>query len=190
MRAAAEEFCRVGYEAASVNRILVNAGLSKGGFYYYFDDKADLAVTVLMWFLKDILAIYDRLQIPDDPALYWETLTNFTRETIQALEGSPFANELMSRLGQALVNDSELAQRAIDVVTRPTSVLRRGQEIGAVRSDLPAELLMSLLQSTKLALSRAYLPKGKVLGHEELEQITRVQMDLVRRICVPAQEKP
>src|SRR5689334_5750559 len=45
--AAATEFAAHGYETASLNRILLSAGLSKGSFYYYFEDKADLAAAVL-----------------------------------------------------------------------------------------------------------------------------------------------
>ena len=43
--AAAHEFAERGYEAASVNRIITEAGISKGSLYYYFDDKEDLVAT-------------------------------------------------------------------------------------------------------------------------------------------------
>ena len=45
--AAAREFAEHGYDGASLNAILLAAGLSKGAFYYYFDDKTDLAAAVL-----------------------------------------------------------------------------------------------------------------------------------------------
>ena len=193
LQAAAKEFAKVGFEAASINRILESAGLSKGGFYYYFDDKADLAVTVLLWSIKDLLAIYDRLSLPSDPAAYWEMLTQFNQQSLEALERAPYTNELMSRLSHAFVSNQELAQRAIDVFAQPTSAMvkamRHGQEIGAIRSDLSAELLMSVLQATKLALTRAFLPEGQVFSREKLESLTAIQMDLMRRICAPAEEK-
>ena len=47
LTAAAEEFAGRGYEAASVNRIIAAAGISKGSLYYYFDDKEDLFITVV-----------------------------------------------------------------------------------------------------------------------------------------------
>ncbi len=40
--AALAEFSRKSYEEASINRIIANAGISKGTFYYHFKDKADL----------------------------------------------------------------------------------------------------------------------------------------------------
>ena len=40
--AALLEFSQKSYEEASVNRIIADAGISKGTFYYHFKDKADL----------------------------------------------------------------------------------------------------------------------------------------------------
>ncbi|ETP70922.1 transcriptional regulator, partial [Lachnospiraceae bacterium JC7] len=40
--AAREEFARVPYEEASINQIIKNAGISRGSFYTYFEDKNDL----------------------------------------------------------------------------------------------------------------------------------------------------
>ncbi len=40
--AAADEFARYGFKAASINRIVANSGISKGSFYQYFEDKLDV----------------------------------------------------------------------------------------------------------------------------------------------------
>ncbi|WP_124067017.1 TetR/AcrR family transcriptional regulator [Clostridium sp. E02] len=40
--AAMEEFIRVSYEKASINKIIQRAGISRGSFYTYFTDKKDL----------------------------------------------------------------------------------------------------------------------------------------------------
>lgn len=47
--ASREEFARVPYEEASINQIIKNAGISRGSFYTYFEDKKDL----LKYILKD-----------------------------------------------------------------------------------------------------------------------------------------
>ncbi|MCJ7717535.1 MAG: TetR/AcrR family transcriptional regulator [Anaerolineales bacterium] len=39
---AIDEFAAYGYEASSINRIVESAGIAKGSFYQYFEDKADL----------------------------------------------------------------------------------------------------------------------------------------------------
>ena len=40
--AALDEFATRGFSAASLNRIIEAAGISKGSMYYYFDGKEDL----------------------------------------------------------------------------------------------------------------------------------------------------
>lgn len=42
LQAARAEFVRYPYEKTSINRILADAGVPKGSFYQYFDDKSDL----------------------------------------------------------------------------------------------------------------------------------------------------
>ncbi|MBK7453960.1 MAG: TetR/AcrR family transcriptional regulator [Anaerolineales bacterium] len=42
INAAADEFAEYGFEAASINRIVANSKISKGSFYQYFEDKADV----------------------------------------------------------------------------------------------------------------------------------------------------
>lgn len=193
LQAAAREFAKAGYEGASINRILEAAGLSKGGFYYYFDDKADLAATVLLWSCKELFAFYDQLKIPDDPGRFWDCILDFTRESLAQLERTPYANELLSRLGHAFVNDKELAQRLMGSIAGPmktlTALWTKGQEIGAVRSDLPVSVLIALIQAVKAELTKALLPKDRVFTKDELDRFTRVHMDLVRRITAPAEEK-
>jgi AcrR family transcriptional regulator len=39
---AISEFARYSYDAASINRMVAEAGIAKGSFYQYFEDKRDL----------------------------------------------------------------------------------------------------------------------------------------------------
>lgn len=54
LRSARAEFIRLPYEKTSINRILAEAGIPKGSFYQYFDDKSDL-------FCLCICAVYEKL---------------------------------------------------------------------------------------------------------------------------------
>ena len=190
LTAAAREFAEVGYEGASVNRVLEAVGLSKGAFYYYFDDKADLACAVLLWAYRDLLALYERIEIPEDAAKFWDVIQEFTHESLALLERAPYSTQLVARMGHAFTSDKALAARMLEVVARPTTTLlaiwKRGQELGAVRSDLPGETLISVMQGIKEALIRTYLPGGRVPTAEELERLTDLQLDFFRRVSVPA----
>jgi AcrR family transcriptional regulator len=46
-------FNQHGFESVSVNSIMANAGLTRGGFYSYFDSKSDLYAEVMRCFFTD-----------------------------------------------------------------------------------------------------------------------------------------
>ena len=50
LEAAANEFARVPYSAASINQIIKEAEISRGSFYTYFEDKDDLMHYMLRGF--------------------------------------------------------------------------------------------------------------------------------------------
>ena len=50
LEAAAHEFARVPYSAASINQIIKEAEISRGSFYTYFEDKDDLMRYMLRGF--------------------------------------------------------------------------------------------------------------------------------------------
>jgi AcrR family transcriptional regulator len=193
LEVAAREFAQVGYEGASINRILLAAGVSKGAFYYYFDDKADLACTVLLWAYRDILAMHERIRMPEDAATFWEPIHQFARESLALLERAPYANDLTSRLSRAFVNDKELEARALQVLDKPVAkwmaLLTRGQELGAVRSDIPARTMIAVFTGIKEALIREYTSDDHVLSNDELERMADVLLDLFRRVCSPGTQE-
>lgn len=53
VQSARKLFNRNGFENVSVNQIMAAAGLTRGGFYSYFDSKSDLYVEVLSCFFTD-----------------------------------------------------------------------------------------------------------------------------------------
>ncbi len=190
--AAAREFARFGYEGASINRILEAVGLSKGAFYYYFDDKADLAAAVLFWAYRDVLALYDTLAVPEDGARFWDAIHQLAREGLAMLERSPYANELAARLGHAFANDKDLSARVMQAAAKSfaaiAAIWKRGQELGAVRTDIPIATQIAIYQAIKEALIRSCLPDGRAPTREEFERLVELQLDLFRRVSAPANE--
>lgn len=60
VEAAATEFARRGYAAASVNTILEGSNATKGAMYFHFQSKEDLARAVLSAALNEYVAITER----------------------------------------------------------------------------------------------------------------------------------
>jgi TetR/AcrR family transcriptional repressor of nem operon len=64
-------FNRNGFESVSVNQIMTAAGLTRGGFYSYFNSKSDLYVEALSCFFTDPSwrSTWDGIEIDLDAAL-------------------------------------------------------------------------------------------------------------------------
>jgi AcrR family transcriptional regulator len=186
---AVDEFGTEGYDSASLNRILLAAGLSKGAFYYYFDDKADLAAAVLerelgRWHVQD-------LDLGDSADAFWTALERYARQGLDQLRASPKSRDVIVRLGAAATRDPALRERLAPHMSSGqqhlTAVWQRGQELGAVRTDVPATTLIALAQGAKATLGAQLLPTDRAATDAELETFTRVYIDLIRRMTQETQ---
>jgi AcrR family transcriptional regulator len=189
--AAAKEFATHGYDDASVNRMIVAAGMSKGSFYYYFDDKGDLAAAVIERQAEEYLDIYSQLDTPTTVSGFWSSLTRFMELGAERLRQSPHTTlDAMMRLASALSQHPELLDRLsksviADITRKSITFWTRGQELGAVRTDLSVAQLMRLMQDIKLTLIRLLVPSDRAPSLEEIETFGRVHLDMIRRICEP-----
>lgn len=67
-----EEFIRMPFEKASINQIIQNAGISRGSFYTYFEDKRDVLGYVISDMVERVRQIWDSCLIDNDGDL-WES---------------------------------------------------------------------------------------------------------------------
>ena len=96
--AAGEEFAQHGFKNASLNNILAVADVSKGAFYYYFDDKTDLFETVLSHAKAHIF----ETAAPDfsdlDAENYWENTTALAQRSVAFSAVHPWIVQLARTL--------------------------------------------------------------------------------------------
>jgi AcrR family transcriptional regulator len=90
MEAALDEFCTKSYEEASLNNIIKNAGISKGTFYYHFQDKQALYMH-LMQLLVDAKIEFMERKLSD--YVHNEDLSIFENLKLQARFSVEFAKE-------------------------------------------------------------------------------------------------
>jgi AcrR family transcriptional regulator len=187
--AATREFGQRGYDAASLNRIIETSGLSKGSFYYYFDDKADLAAHVLVeaTLKSTSLDLLDAVvQAPDVPS-FWAGMKGFQRSALETMLHSREQLELVARLGTAYVDHPELVAKVapliVDLQHRVVAAFTRGQALGAIRDDLPIGQLLAVVQTVKEALIRA-APQS-LISVAELERLSALEWDFFTRVVEP-----
>jgi len=187
--AAAREFATHGYDKASLNRILEQAGISKGAAYYYFEDKADLIATVVrhFWldFMEDPELVFDRLATEG----FWDTLTDMYIHPFDHIEERPWLlgfGRAVWELPEEMRGSGHLGAVFAEAIEWVRDLIRRGQELGAMRDDLPEDLLVSLVLTLDSVHDRWLAEHWGDLNREEFESFSRIFVDFMKK----ALEKP
>lgn len=193
LTAAIHEFGTHGFELASINRILDEAGLSKSSFYYFFHDKTDLAAAALIAASRGSEALVD-LREPRSAKEFWAELRRVSLENVAWLETRRAEYECVARLSSLLVKEPAFAAKVMPHFEpnrrRMTAFLQRGVELGAMRSDIPLHLLMALMESVKQTAWRV-LHGERAVGETELRAFADLSLDLAQRLTAPARsQKP
>ena len=184
LAAAAREFAENGYEAASVNRIIERAGISKGTLYYYFDDKEDLFATALR---HAFVRFLENLDVPHPGTLdaddFWDTFRVLGRRSLEHIAENEWYVQLARsfhrfRLEHApspSVEDlHEWSLRSLG------AYLARGQELGVVRTDLPLDLLVAMTRGLDDAGDRWMLERWDETPEAERARLFEARLDAMR----------
>lgn len=184
LSAAAHEFADRGYEAASLNRIIEAAGISKGTLYYYFEDKEDLFATALEHATKRLMREVGMPRLEElDADTFWDGLRGPVARSMEHVR----RNDWYVRLARSFVRFrgahgvSAATRRVNDYARRTTEALvRRGRELGVVRTDLPVDLLVDLTRAVDEAGDRWTLAHWDELDEDEKERLADARLDLLR----------
>ncbi len=188
LSAASEEFARAGFDGASYNRIIERAGVSKGAMYYYFDDKADLCLTTLRDAIERATRRIGGLAPFDDAHGFWDSLEELFRRLVEFVSEEPALARLLSsllasplppRLGEAV------AAFTLEIQGDLEQLLERGVAVGAVRDDLPLDLLARTLTAMGDAGDRWSLERWQELGATELARYPGLMLELHMRVAAP-----
>jgi AcrR family transcriptional regulator len=176
VRIALEEFADQPYEAASVSRIVANAGIAKGSLYQYFEDKQDLFEYLIAHasetLITEIGAAYTAL--PPHAGLF-EQLRVLLHANVRAAHAHPVHARVIHRAFTGPVSHSGkiITRGEAQREARLQDLLAAAQARGELRADVP-------LAVASFALSRvlAHLPEliAAQLGRP-LSEIDPTQLD-------------
>src|ERR1700728_3432989 len=132
-------FNRNGFDGLSVDRIMAGAGLTRGGFYSYFESKSDLYAEVLGCFFTD----------PE-----WKNCWEGVEVDLSSMDGGP--QVVRAYLSRRHFEDVE---NSCPMVALPTDVTRSGKSakraFETVFSAMVSVLERSLKQSRRTRCTRA-----------------------------------
>jgi AcrR family transcriptional regulator len=184
LAAAADEFATHGYAAASMNRVVERAGSSKGAFYYYFENKADVLATVVETAMARVL---DAVQFPRLESLtaetFWDRMREVTLASVRLMDIESWYMRVL-RAFYRLREEPEARQATAGVMDKgrelAAAFLQRGRELGVVRDDLPLELLVTMHVAADEAGDRWMMQRWKELTPSEKHALMDARFDLVR----------
>lgn len=189
LEAAASEFALQGFEGASYNQIIEKTGISKGAMYYYFDDKADLYATVVRRVMDQFLRDFGELPPTDGPEAFWEMVERLVIRMMNYSQENPTDMGILRSLIQlhssGVMNASvhEMYGFYQSFVKR---MLRQGQEVRAVRTDLPFDLMVNLLIAVDHAIDIWMVEHWEELSIQEMERLGVIILDFLRRFLTPS----
>lgn len=186
--AAADEFGERGFEGASYNRIIERAGISKGAMYYYFADKDDLFRTVLEAALAQWFAEVGFPMGADDAVSFWRACETMYVRSLRFVLRDPRNAALCVGITQArteLIDHPVVQQLNERMLEWVSSLVQQGQAVGAVRDDVPTDLLVHSALSLMDAGDRWLTPRWATLSDDDVQTTAAMMVDFLRRIAAP-----
>ncbi|MBA2663309.1 MAG: TetR/AcrR family transcriptional regulator [Bradymonadaceae bacterium] len=190
LEAAGEEFATKGYEQASINQIIGKAGISKGSLYYYFEDKSDLFATVMTKASERFVKMAGGLDFEALTAEnFWETLEGLSRKSFKLTQTNTWYIRMARafyamrhRHGDHKGPAAKIMQWALNY---QESLLRRGQELGVVRVDIPMEMLNRMTFAMGDAGDQWLMERWDTLTQQEYEEYVTLLLGLYKRVLSP-----
>jgi AcrR family transcriptional regulator len=186
--AALAEFAAHGFHDASLNRVIEAAGISKGSMYYYFDGKEDLYAHVARTELDGLFARLGPFPVPDtDPDIFWSTLADYYLRLMTALSASPqLAALIRGWIAAAGTPALQQAQQEMEQAVLPwmSQALAAGQRAGAIRTDLPAALLIAVIFGMGQAMDTWLISQQP--DEHDLPRLIGALIDMIRGAVEPS----
>ncbi|MFE5292334.1 TetR/AcrR family transcriptional regulator [Isoptericola sp. NPDC056618] len=170
--AALDLFATQGYATTSVQQIVEAAGVTKGAMYHYFQSKDDLLFAIYDRMLALQKAHLDQIVASGGPVedVVRAVCVDVVETSIDFLpEGTVFFRSMHMLTEPRL---KEVTQRRREYHDEFAALLRRGQDEGVFRTDVPRPLLVAHFFSDVHYLSHWYSPEGPETKSEVAEQLT------------------
>ena len=177
-----EVFARHGYERATIDEVVREAGFSKGAFYVHFESKEDLFWELLQ---ERIDAQQEVFRAALEPALG-------LHENQRRILGTVFETRKMDALSPAILleftahgmRNEKVRERLTEMYARwhgfVMEMLTRGQEAGLVRTDIDLKVLASVLMAVfEGMLVQSQLAPEKLRLSKKVDEVSSLILELV-----------
>lgn len=160
--AAIDEFAEFGFEAASINRVVENSGISKGSFYQYFEDKMDV-----FKYLIDVLA-QEKMEFfkgkhPPSPG---QSIFGYFRWMIKTgMEFNSTNPKLVKAIARVLLGEGMYyGQMFADIKKKTTdalvSMIQNAKQNGEIDKNVDERMAANVMDTWSNVISNSILNEG------------------------------
>lgn len=192
LRVAAEEFAQSGFHGTSYNQLLERLQIGKSSAYYYFDDKRDLFLAAVQRSYARFFAAIQGVERPESVSGFWRFVeVSSERGYVFMLEDPTAANLMLCiQREQQLLSELGSGELLESINAFYDDMVRLGQALGAVRSDVPQNLLVALVRDMTMTFDRWFIGARAVSGQSDAHDVTPVSAartftEIVQRLCQP-----
>lgn len=188
LEVAAMMFAEHGYDGTSYNELLRQIGMGKSQAYYYFEDKADFFITAVAAVYEGYYELVARLPEPVSAAQFWEHVEKLHLMGFDYQADTPISAHLSLAALRSSVR-FQLADALLhgEGTTREQHRrwIRLGQTLGAVRTDLPEEMLVEMSVSQALFVDEWFASHHLESSRAERKKLAAQFSDVSRRMFQP-----
>ena len=146
--AALQEFSARTFSQASLNQIIKNAGIPKGSFYQYFDNKEDIYLYMIEVISKEKTETLSHVKKTDPDADVFEVILQSTREFLEQGKTKPGYVELGMRME---LDNNEITMKIRNASTeRFVKMVERDKKRGLIKPEVDSELLINMISTFSL----------------------------------------
>jgi AcrR family transcriptional regulator len=180
--AAVDLFARQGYDATSVNQVIAQAGVAKGGFYHHFASKEALLYEVYGDLINRQLAGVEEILARDLPpaAALRAVIADLVETTAASARRALVFWRELQRLGDDRTAEYRRARRRCHDAVQ--SLIKKGQASGAFAAVASPEIVTFTIFGVINELPLWYQPSGR----KRPTQIATELSDLVLAALVPS----
>jgi len=182
---ATKHFAQRGFEAASLNEILAEVGISKGAYYYYFEDKEDLFATALEGALDAMLASQS---IPQVDTLtrerFWPTVEGFVMSWTEVFDTSSDIFQVAAQFTEAQRRNPRFAPIIAKAQAMYRMLIETGQRVGCIRTDVPIDVLVRLVEANDAALDGIFASRHPKVTRANVDEHVKLVFDTLKRLLI------
>ncbi len=183
MEAAISVFARSGFDRATVDEIVREAGFSKGAFYVHFESKEDLFWAMLEERISRQQDTFRRAVGHTQPVA--DNVRTILSGVFSLLRDDPLWGSLFAEFGAHALRNEKVRQRLATMYERwrelIAEILNESRELGRIRTDIDVDLIATvLIAATEGSIMQSRLAPDTVRLDELLEPLTTVLAEWLR----------